>query len=564
KLLYPALFVCRLWYKCAVPSLWKYIELKGNDLKYGHYFPDGYTYHEKDRTQWKRFIKIMNEKRKPACVLNVTHLEITYYHSLLDTFPNIIHLDFKDSVGFSDKALSIIAEAYPNLRYLNLWDAQAISDKGLCAIVRSCKLEHLNISYCRNITDKSLFEIAENCHDLQEFHFAEAYWITDKSICCIINLCPNLRNLDIAFSKRKIKDASMLIQRCFSIEFLVFSSVMAFRNDALIVAIIRASPNLRHLEIGSNDIGDEITEALAHTCYKLEYLDLSCCSFVSEPSICNVIHSCPKLQHLSLSFCKISNITIKEIARSCLRLNFLDLEKCKNISKKNIDQLNPNIHIENFDEDYYCFDSEFSSSKTESKSESSSSESEDEVIYYNNLPHPMITDSPDSPNNFISTFSDFLRQNGSANNNFISAFLNQELAQCSLAEQWYSTNLTNPTLWSGDNNLEKTILALSNELQRMRTEAEWRNETASQAGSNRFSSTSHVSMGYYSEYTDEYETYWVEFTALFNNRRKKEGRSPTQLFNILSIEIGLSASTLASFYRHQKSPRKTSIDKIIE
>ena len=140
---------------------------------------------------------------------------------------------------------------------------------------------------------------------------------------------------------------------------------------------------------------------------------------------------------------------------------------------------------------------------------------------------------------------------------------------------------------SGDNNLERTVLTLSNELQRMRTEAEWRNDAISHAlpeiitsciytylrqtasyfflaGSNRFSSTSHVSMGQYSEYTDEYETYWVEFTALFNNRRKREARSPTQLYNILSIEIGLSASTLASFYRHQKSPRRTSMDKIIE
>ncbi|GBC01497.1 hypothetical protein RclHR1_04200015 [Rhizophagus clarus] len=71
-------------------------------------------------------------------------------------------------------------------------------------------------------------------------------------------------------------------------------------------------------------------------------------------------------------------------------------------------------------------------------------------------------------------------------------------------------------------------------------------------------------MGQYSEYMDEYETYWVKFTALFNNRRKRERRSPTQMYNILSIEIGLSASTLASFYRHQKSPRRTSIDKIIE
>ncbi|CAB4404810.1 unnamed protein product [Rhizophagus irregularis] len=68
-------------------------------------------------------------------------------------------------------------------------------------------------------------------------------------------------------------------------------------------------------------------------------------------------------------------------------------------------------------------------------------------------------------------------------------------------------------------------------------------------------------MGQYSEYTDEYETYWVEFTALFNNRRKREARSPTQLYNILSIEIGLSAS---SFYHRQKSPRRASIDKIIE
>ncbi|CAB4481009.1 hypothetical protein RhiirA1_467268 [Rhizophagus irregularis] len=65
-----------------------------------------------------------------------------------------------------------------------------------------------------------------------------------------------------------------------------------------------------------------------------------------------------------------------------------------------------------------------------------------------------------------------------------------------------------------DNSFERTILALSNELQRIRTEAEWINDATSQAGTNRFSTTSHVSMGCYSEYTDEYETYWIEFTAL--------------------------------------------------
>jgi len=75
--------------------------------------------------------------------LKLTYLKISYYHSLLNkkikdivyTFSNIIYLDFKNSIGFGDRALFIIAESYPNLRYLNLWDAQAITDKGLYVII---------------------------------------------------------------------------------------------------------------------------------------------------------------------------------------------------------------------------------------------------------------------------------------------------------------------------------------------------------------------------------------------------------------------------------------------
>ena len=122
-------------------------------MKYEHYFLDGYAYHERDRTWWERFIKIICKSHKPAYVTNTTHLEITFYHSLSDKkiksivniFLNIIHLDFKESIDFSDKSLFIITESYPNLRYINLWDAK-ITDKGLYAIARSCcKLEYLNI-----------------------------------------------------------------------------------------------------------------------------------------------------------------------------------------------------------------------------------------------------------------------------------------------------------------------------------------------------------------------------------------------------------------------------------
>jgi len=53
---------------------------------------------------------------------------------------------------------------------------------------------------------------------------------------------------------------------------------------------------------------------------------------------------------------------------------------------------------------------------------------------------------------------------------------------------------------------------------------------------------------YRSEYSPETETLWVEFTALFDERRKREKRSPTKMYNVLSEEIGLSPFTLAKFY----------------
>ena len=61
KTLYPALFVCRLWYRCGGPILWRCIELKGNDPKA------------------KKFIELVCGKQKPIYSSKLTHLEIPYY-----------------------------------------------------------------------------------------------------------------------------------------------------------------------------------------------------------------------------------------------------------------------------------------------------------------------------------------------------------------------------------------------------------------------------------------------------------------------------------------------------
>src|SRR3989442_15420140 len=90
KSLYPALFVCRLWYRCGAPILWRRIELKGNEVG--------------DKSRLERFLKIVHRGRRSKYSLKLTHLKILHYHSLSNKkirgivrmFPNIIHLDFEE------------------------------------------------------------------------------------------------------------------------------------------------------------------------------------------------------------------------------------------------------------------------------------------------------------------------------------------------------------------------------------------------------------------------------------------------------------------------------------
>ena len=301
KSLYSALYVSRLWYRCGVPILWRRIELKGNDPKA------------------KKFIELVCGKQKPIYSSKLTHLEIPYYNPLsskkiegiVRTCPNIIHLNFENCVGFSNRALNQL-KAYPNLRYLNLCSSGIMGDKALCGMVGSCrKIEYLNISFCQGITDRSLIKIADSCQVLQEFHFACAHLISERFISHILNSCPNLRRFSIPDSCRRKNRCDILVEKLLTVE--------------------------KHLNVEKH--------------LSVEYLDFGRCVYVAETSICNAIHSCPNLQHLNLSFCGITDVTIKEISRSCLYLKYLNLEGCANITKEAIDQLvllNPNIHVEDF------------------------------------------------------------------------------------------------------------------------------------------------------------------------------------------------------------------------
>ncbi|PKY28172.1 hypothetical protein RhiirB3_444211 [Rhizophagus irregularis] len=95
--------------------------------------------------------------------------------------------------------------------------------------------------------------------------------------------------------------------------------------------------NLQKNEYVSSNMGIITGEglfAIARSCHKLEYLNISHRTDICELSICNVICSCPRLQQLDLSFYKITDIAIEEIAKSCHNLKYLNLRGVIKLAKK--------------------------------------------------------------------------------------------------------------------------------------------------------------------------------------------------------------------------------------
>src|SRR5256714_6269214 len=169
--------------------------------------------------------------------------------------------------------------------------------------------------------------------NLTHLEISNYHPLSDKKFNCIARLFPNIVHLDLNFST-------------------------GFSNKTL-NRVAETYPNLKYLNLqkskykNPNDgkVIDKGLCAIARSCHKLEYLNISCHTEIIGISICDIIHSCPRLQHLEFSYCEFTNEFIKKIASLCLNLKYLKLEGCDNVSKEAIGQfvsLNSNFHVENF------------------------------------------------------------------------------------------------------------------------------------------------------------------------------------------------------------------------
>lgn len=250
-----------------------------------------------------------SEKYPGLCSLDFSRFSKTMDDNILKNVgefcgPAIVNLSLKGCFLISDVGLHVICTKMPTLRVLNLSSVWNMTDAGLTLFdfklspLTSQKslesgLTSLDLSNCRKITDTGIQSLLDSCKQLEHL---------ELSYCK--NLTAKIFEHPIWSRFKKLN-----LQRCTAI------------NDA--------GFKIWHTSATSKMSSTDGEAESAQVTFKMDELNLSDCSFLTDAAIGYIVQSCPDLSSLILSFCcGLSTACIPGITQYCSKLRLLDLSFC--------------------------------------------------------------------------------------------------------------------------------------------------------------------------------------------------------------------------------------------
>ncbi|QIV96662.1 Leucine Rich Repeat (LRR) protein [Allofrancisella inopinata] len=259
-------------------------------------------------------------------------------------YPNLVtSLNLKGNKIITNGTFEI-ANTLSNLEALNL-SGNKIGDDGLGHITYRLKqMKHLTLSDC-DITDKGAKEIANNLKKLEHLNLEH----NEIGIEGVRDIFTNLKNLNsIDFSHNtwlktgiEMSDGKEMAQAIGS--YLPASSKTSMTTLKIsgypegmrnvIIKIVSCLPNIKHLHLSGNNIGDEEVELIVGKLTGLESLDVSN-NRITDKGVGDIVSSLPSLKILNLNYNKITDKGVESIVSKMKSLESLKLcgNKISNLS----------------------------------------------------------------------------------------------------------------------------------------------------------------------------------------------------------------------------------------
>uniref|UniRef100_A0A8B9IGH8 F-box and leucine rich repeat protein 17 n=1 Tax=Anser cygnoides TaxID=8845 RepID=A0A8B9IGH8_ANSCY len=209
---------------------------------------------------------------------------------------------------------------------LDLSSRQQVTDELLEKIVsRSQNITEINISDCRNVSDKGVCILACKCPGLLRYTAYRCKQLSDTSIIAVASQCPLIQKVHVGNQDRLTDEGlKQLGSKCRELKDIHFGQCYKISDEGMII-IAKGCLKLQRIYMQENKlVTDQSVKAFAEHCPELQYVGFMGCSVTSK----GVIHltnlrnlSSLDLRHIT----ELDNETVMEIVKRCKNLNSLNL-----------------------------------------------------------------------------------------------------------------------------------------------------------------------------------------------------------------------------------------------
>ena len=271
---------------------------------------------------------------------------------VLQGMANIQSLNLSGCFSLTDIGLAnAFQHEIPTLIVLNLSLCKQVTDNSLWKIAQYLKnLESLDLGGCSNITNTGLHVIARGLHGLKSLNLRSCGKISDEGIGHLAGL-----NGETAKGTRDLED--LVLQDCQKLSDNALLSVakgllklhnlnLSFCCGITDTGMINLSrmPSLRELNLRScdniTDIGiAHLAECGGHFCT----IDVSFCDKVGDASLGHLAQGMYNLTNISLSSCQITDEGLGRLVRNLRGLTTLNIGQCVKVTDKGLALIADNL-----------------------------------------------------------------------------------------------------------------------------------------------------------------------------------------------------------------------------
>ncbi|KAK7912269.1 F-box domain-containing protein [Apiospora marii] len=225
----------------------------------------------------------------------------------------------------SDDGLMALVKNNPNLLALDISqdskvnnEVSKITEASIFAIAENCrKLQGLNVSGCKNISNESMIALAESCKYIKRLKLNDCDQLNDSAILAFANNCPNILEIDL--------------HACSNI------------GNEPVTALLAKGQSLRELRLASCDLIDDgafLNLPAGRTYEHLRILDLTCCVKLTDRSVEKIVDVAPRLRNLVLAKCgNMTDSAVYAISKLGRNLHYVHLGHCRHITDEGVKRL---------------------------------------------------------------------------------------------------------------------------------------------------------------------------------------------------------------------------------